>query len=60
MNKVMAKSKDKVKVSILLPVETYQYLVNHADKESRSVSAQGGLIIQKFYETNLDCQDVKR
>ncbi len=46
----MAKSKDKIKVSILLPVKTYQQLVSHADKESRSVSTQGSLIIQKFYE----------
>ncbi|MFM5888945.1 MAG: ribbon-helix-helix domain-containing protein [Dolichospermum sp.] len=35
---------------MLLPVKTYEQLVNDADKESRSVSSQGSLIIQKYYE----------
>jgi|LakMenEpi13Sep09_1017268.scaffolds.fasta_scaffold09686_1 hypothetical protein len=46
----MSKLKDKIKVSIILSVETYEELVNDATKEKRSVSSQGALIIQNHYE----------
>lgn len=46
----MAKTKDKIKVSILLPTDIYNKLLEDSEKENRSLSSQGALIIQKYYE----------
>ena len=48
----MAKTKDKIKVSILLPVDVYNKLLQDSEKENRSLSSQGAIIIQKYYDND--------